>query len=224
MATNSEVVSLIQNTLKFTNRDERVSRRFILNSLRTTAKTLISQKMLDRTLYRETNLFSKINCFDFKKDEVIKCPIIEFKRCDILMKSIHKLPEPVFSRLGAAIYEITSVDDSFELKLATPSQYRRNKNRKYKIDGEVTIYLGSDGYLYIPDNEVYSVNVTLLTLETDKLEQCSSCSFDKCLSIWEQEFICPDKLLEAVVDKTIQKLSITRNIVQDETPNNVERK
>jgi len=223
MITNADIISNITNTLKLNNKDERLSKRYILSVLRSVTKFLISQKLLDRTLHREINLFSKIDCFDFNKSEVINCPLIEFRRCNVLMKSVNKLPNPIFSRLGASIYEITSLDGNIELILTSLPQYRKNKVRKYFSDKETYIYLDTDGYMYIPDKEIYSVSITLLTLETELLDECSSCKKEDCKSYLEKEFICPDKLLDVVVKETVQRIGIPRNIVQDENPNNVER-
>lgn len=223
MNTNEEVISVITNALKTNNKDERISKRFILRVLRSVSKMLLSQKSLDRTLYREVNLFSTIECFDFSEQEVIKCPLIEFRRCSTLMKSKKKLPEPIFSRLGASISSVTSIDGTQELTLVSIDQYRRNKKRKYFDSNEVYIYLDTDGYMYIPDKEIYSVNVTLLTIETDQLEECSSCKKESCKSIPEQLFICPDKLLDVVYKETLQRVGITKQIVEDQNPNNLER-
>lgn len=224
MVKNSEAVSLVINSLRLTNRDERISKRFILHTLRSVAKLLISQKMLDRTLQRETNIFSRIECFEFQKENLKKCNILEFRRCDILMKSVKKLPEPIFSRLGASIQDVVALDGNFNFTFVTIQQYQRNKKRKHSLNGEVYIYLGEDGHLYIPDYEIKSLDLALLTMETDKLEECSSCTSSNCKSGYDYNFICPDKLLNVVYTQVIQLLGGTfRAITPDENPNNVER-
>lgn len=223
MNTNADVISYITNALKINNKDERQSKRYIHSVLKNVAKFLISQKLLDRTLHRETNLFSKIECFDFKREDAIRCNLIDFRRCNVLMKSVHKLPQPVSSRLGDAIYEVTSLDDQEKLTLVTLQQYRRNKKRQTFSDKETYVYLDSDGYLWIPDKEIKSVNVTLLTLDTEDIDNCSSCKEKSCISMLEREFKCPDKLLDVVLKETLQRVGITRNITPDENPNNVEK-
>ena len=54
--TYSEAVSKITNSLKLLNKDERISRRYVLHVLKDISSNLISQKLLDRTLGREMNL------------------------------------------------------------------------------------------------------------------------------------------------------------------------
>lgn len=219
---NSEIVSKITNALKNNNRDDRISRRFILNLLKISAQQLISNKLLDRTISSEMNLYTDIHCYDFEKQDIVNCPMIEFRKCDILMKSKNPLPKLVFSRLGASIKEVVSLDGNFRFTFIDKSQYQRNKKRQTKLKGEVYIYLGSDNHLYIPDNEIQSVDLTVLTMYPEDVSECSSCAEDLCLNNWNNLFICPDKLLDVVLNQTLQILGVSRQIIEDKNPNNVE--
>jgi len=221
MTTYKEIVSKVINTLKLNNKDEHISRRFVLKVLQDTTSQLISQKWMDRTILNETNLYSYIPCFEFKKIDTKDCPSIEFRLCKTLMKSKKPLPKLIFSRLGASIKEIVSLDGNYKFILVDESQYRRNKKRQYQIKDEVYIYIGSDMHLYIPDHEIYSVDLNVLTLKTEEISKCSSCSDTKCKSNWDFEFKCPDKLLDTVFNQTLQVLGITRQIREDQNPNDV---
>lgn len=222
MATNREVVSKVINTLKLNNKDDRMSRRYILKLLRDTTTQLISQKWLDRTILSETNLYTTINCLEFKRIEVKECPSVEFRMCDILMKSKKPLPKLIFSRLGASIKQIVSLDSNFKFTLVDESQYRRNKKRQYKLKDEVYAYLGTDNHLYIPDQEIWSVDLTVLTAYTEDVEACSECSEkNKCRSYWDLEFIVSDKLLDVVFNQALRVLGLSRQIREDQNPNNV---
>lgn len=224
MMTNKEAVSKIINSFKLLNKDERISRRYVLRLLRDASKNLISQKLLDRTISEEQNLYSKIECFEFEKVEVVSCPIIEFRKCTTLMRSKRKLPELVFSRNGASIKEIVSVDDLTEVYLTTPDQYRRDRKRKYYHNEDTYLYVDSDNYAYIVDKEVYAVNITVLTIKTDEVAASSACSKDlDCKSGWEYDFIVPDKLQDTVFKEVLQILSnpfMARR--EDQNPNNVQ--
>mgnify|MGYP003497025536 FL=1 len=91
------------------------------------------------------------------------------------------------------------------------------------IKNEVYIYLGSDNHLYIPDREILTLDLTILTTDNIKAEDCSACSDKKpCRNNWEQEFKAPDKLLEAIKDIALQKLGISKSIVADSNPNGIE--
>ena len=221
--TNREIVDKAYNAYKFNNKDEAISRRFILKVFRDTAKWLISQKLLDRTLYKELNLYSTLSCFAFKKEDVVKCPIIEFRRCKTLMKSKKPLPELIFSRYGASIKNIVSLDGEYEFVLTTAEQYRRNQKRSVKSK-DIYIYLGEDNHLYIPDHEILMLDLTILTIKTDEVEECSECSDLDCeKSGWDFEFIIPYKLLDPLYKDVLQTLGVTRQILEDQNPNGQER-
>lgn len=222
--TNNEAVSKIINSFKLLNKDERISRRYVLRLLRDSAKNLISQKLLDRTISEEQNLYSKVDCFEFEKVEVVSCPIIEFRKCSVLMRSKKPLPELVFSRNGASIKEVVSVDDLTEIYLTTPDQYRRDRKRKYYHSTDTYLYIDTNNYAYIVDKEIYAVNITILTIKTDEIEEASACANNtNCKSGWGYEFIVPNKLQDTVFKEVIQILSnpyMARRA--DQNPNNVE--
>lgn len=220
--TNKEAVSKVVNQFRLANKDNHRSRRYILKVLQDIAATLISQKNLDRTLSSETNLYSEIPCFEFKKIESKSCLAIDFRLCDVLMKSKKPLPKLVFSRLGASIKEIVSLDGNYTFVFLEKGQYQRNKKRKHSIKGEVYIYLGSDMHLYIPDEEIYSLDLTIITLNTYDVDNCSSCKEKNCKSNWDYEFIVPDKLVTTMYQMAYQELGINRQIVEDQNPNNIE--
>jgi len=222
--TNLEFVSQISGILKSNNKDSKIPRRLILKVGQDSATFLIAQKLLDRTISQETNLYTTIPCFEFEQIDVKKCPSLEFRMCKTLMKSVKPLPKLVFSRLGASVRDIVSLDGNFTFSFVDEAQYRRNKNRQ-QLKNQVFVYLGTDNHLYIPDREIHSLDLTILTLDTTNIEDCSSClEKDGCKSNWDATFVVADKILEAVKDITIQRLSITRSIVPDDNPNGLEGK
>lgn len=223
--TNLEFVSQISTILKSNNKDNRIPKRTILSIGRDVTTFLVSQKLLDRTITQETSMYSLIECFEFEKIEVKKCSVVEFKMCSTLMKSIKPLPKLVFSRLGASIKNIISLDGSYSFTFVDENQYRRNKKRPNSLKNQVYIYLGSDNHLYIPDKEIFSLDLTVLTLYSTSINECSSCSennIENCKSAWDYNFLCPDKLIEAVKDMTLQRLMIYKQIQEDQNPNNIE--
>lgn len=214
--TNSEIVSRVKNQLKFLTKDDNINDRFILYTARNIATTYISQRLKDMSLYREYNLFEYIECVELEKVRPYYCNIFEFKSCEKLVKSKKKIPNLIYSRLGSSLKEVSSVDNKYTFKQSTLSQYRRNIKRKGFVKGENFYIL--DDYLYIPDVNVKKVNLLVLALDLYDLNQLSSCNED-CMSAWDYKFVCPDKLLEQVIRDTVQQLTITKQIREDENPN-----
>lgn len=220
--TYKELISKVTNLLKLNNKDDAISRRFILKLFKDSATSLISQKLLDRTITNETNLYIQIECFDFELVETKVCDNIEFRLCKVLMRSKKPLPKLIFSRLGASIKEITTIDGNYNFIFVDKGQYKRNKNRKYNLKDEVYIYLGTDNHLYIPDREIRTVDLTVLTSNPEDAAKCSSCAENSNLSIWDTVFNCPDKLQDVVFQQVIQQLGINRQIRDDQNPNNLQ--
>lgn len=218
MKTNGDFVARVTNGLKLLNKDEHISRRYILNIGTSKARTYSSQKLGDRTLYREDNLYTVIDCFEMKPDNIVECDIIEFKKCSILMKSKKPLPELLYSKYGPAVLYVTTLDGEIAFDYADPATIRNASKRQF---GSVTKYYTIVGNcLYIPNYEVEAVKVSVLTLDAHTALSDCGCKEQKCLSVWDAPFICPDKLYENVAQETINEVFSTfRRVVADENPN-----
>ena len=221
--TNIEFVSQISGILKSNNKDNKIPKRLILKVGQDAATFLIAQKLMDRTISSETNLYTTIPCFEFEQINSKNCPSIEFRLCKTLMKSKEPLPKLVFSRLGASIRDIVALDGDFTFTFVDETQYRRNKKRQHQLKNQVFVYLGTDNHLYIPDREILSLDLTVLTPDTIEAERVSQCNEKDCKkSNWQYEFIVPDKLISTVFSETIKLLAISKNIQSDQNPNGVE--
>lgn len=215
--TNSEFTSRVINGLNALSKDDRISRRYILHVGKQKSMFYISQKLNDRSLFREDNIYKTLDCFELERIEAVKCDIIEFRKCNSIMKSKKKLPKLIYSRYGSTLKEVTTVDEEKEFKPTTPSQYRRDKNR---VSGTDYInYYVKDGYLYLIDTEIEIVNLYLLTLDLDDIDNVSACSTPGCKSLWDYEFIVPDKLEELIIAETVKEVAMKKQIPADENPN-----
>lgn len=215
--TNAIVVSRILNGLNSLSKDDHKSKRYILNVARQKAEFYIAAKLNDRSLYKEDNLYTSLDCFKLKKIDVIKCDVIEFRTCSNVMKSVYKLPPLLYSKYGNSLKEVTNLDNTLDFKSTTPSEFRRDKNRQGKE--EFIRFYVKDGYLYLLDTAVQSVNLYLLTLETERISELSECTTDDCKSLWEYEFICPSKLIENVITETIKEIGGSKQVAADTNPN-----
>lgn len=215
---NSEIVSIVINQLKYTNKDEHISRRFVLRKLREVARNLISQKLRDKTLYREDPLESWIECLQMERIDSVKCDIIEFKTCKDVMVSKKELPEVIYSRYGAGLNKAYSIDGESEYDYITLRQYNLNKRRR--ATNNKNFYI-KDNRLYLPDSTVERVNIPIITLETEKIPELNSCGNEQdCRSVWEFDFVGSDRFLQQVIGIVIQELVQThRQIPEDENPN-----
>lgn len=226
--TKGEFVSRVINGLGALTRDQHISKRYILRIGENKAKFYISQKLNDKSLFKEQNLFKTIECFRLKEENRITCGIASFMRCDSLMKSKKKIPALVFSRLGSSIISITSIDGKTLFHPISPVSYEIMKSRKGASKFNRTYYYIQDGYLYLLDSEVQLVKITYIPYdesEVDEASDCDDCDDSKgndesggCKSAWDYTFSVPDKLSEQVIQETIQEVSMRIRIPMDEYP------
>ena len=222
---NKEIVSELTNILRLNNKDNRLPKRFLLKLLQDSATFLISQKWGERGLVSDTNLYTYVPCLEFERIDVKECPSVEFRLCNTLMKSKKPLPKLIFSRLGSSVRDINSLDGDYRFVFVDETQYRRNKKRQYKVKNEIYIYLGTDNHLYIPDEEILSIDLTVLTIDVIGARESSGCGEkNNCeTNNWDEKFICSDKLLEGVKDMALQRLGITKGIRPDINPDGLEQ-
>lgn len=218
---NSEFVSRVINGIRALNKDEHISKRYVLHIGRNKSRFLISQKLNDKSLFREDNLFETIRCFPMKKDDIVSCNIVAFRRCKSLMKSKHKIPELIYSKYGSSIIGVYSIDGGITFTPTTLTNYSLLKDRPNSKFISKYMYYIQDGYLYLPDSDIEAVDIVLITLENDVADEVSECNTEnQCKSLWDYDFKCPDKLLEVVIQETLQEvLGTFRKIVPDENPN-----
>lgn len=220
MATYGEVVSRIQNTLNSQNKDGYLPRRYILFTFKSKAEFIMSQKLYDKSLFREIGLFKQLNCVELTDKSNTVCGDVEFVRCDDIAISKKKLPKLLWSRYGPSIIEISTVNGDKVFSLISKKDYQIMSKRKgfEKFKGSYAI-LTSDNYLMIPNSELKLVNILVYTLDetSGDLSTCDSCQ--ECESYWDKEVSVSDKMLESVIGEVLKEVSMRVQIVPDTNPN-----
>lgn len=222
MITNNELASRIINNLRANTKDGHISKRFILNIANAKVRFLLAQKLDEMTLFREEGIISTIECFRMKEDDVKRCDIFEFRKCERVMKSCEKIPDGLFGKNGSGILNVTNVDGSKSYHYTSPRQYSNINNRKAFKRPNIQFYVIKDGYLYLPDSRNELVELSMFALKKWELDEKCDCSRkeDNCKSYLDYEFVCPDRFLDLVVRDTLQEVaSIYRTSIPDENGN-----
>ena len=219
---NGEMVSRVINGMNSIAKDTHISRRWILSILRSKSASYMAQKWVEGTLFDDESLFAHINCVEMIRIHSIDCCIAEFRMCSILMRSKHRIPGLIITRNGPAILSVTNADRSIYFTKINPRTYINTKKRKY-ADKEKYVYYYQDGYIWILDTHIELINVDAITLKKEEALKLSACAEEDkdlgCPNVWEDEFVCPDKLREYIVKETIQEVSLRMQIPRDENPN-----
>ena len=218
---NSEVISRVVNAVRGITKDEHISKRYVLNVLQTKARLSMLSRLATNELLKVDGLVSTIKCLKLTPIPKFKCDILEFKLCNSLMRSEKKLPEIMGGKHGLLILSVSSVNGEHTFTYTSPSKYKNDKNRSFSKFIKNGVFYVEDGYLYIPDSEVEAVNVTLIGLNKSELDELSECGEKTgCISVYDAEFICPDKLIDLVITDAINEiLTSWKRIPIDENPN-----
>lgn len=215
--TNKELVSQIMGQLKMLNKDDRISRRLVLGTALRYSTTLHSQKLLEGTLFKEENLFTKLTCIDMERVDPVRCGLAI--RCTTLMRSKEKLPKTVTSRFGHSVIMVTNITDTIKFdKIMYEGIVDKAPKRYADLQQASPEWFVFDDYLYIKDFEIEQVNTIVFSLQKDETDGSENGGVGTCTNHWDLTFVCSDKLLMSVIQYTIQELSVTRQIVQDNNP------
>lgn len=223
MTTNAQFVSKVFNDGKVLTKDGHISQRWVLDKGRTKARFLMAQKLDDKTLFKEDSLITNIDCFRMKRIKSKECDIVEFRVCEKIMKSCEEIPEGIFGKNGSSIFSVTNVDDSLAYRYVTPREFARRKKRRYK-NRNARFYTIKDNYLYIFNSLTELVNISMITTDPDSAEavsECGGCSAEElaCKSLWDQQFVCPDKHIDLVAREVRAEVLASLGIPADENPN-----
>lgn len=217
--TYNEVISRVQNTLNAVNKDMYIPKRYILAVLKSKAEFLVSQKFNDKSLFREMNIFSWVNCVEMKEMDTYMCGLVELEDCGTVMVTKVKLPELIWSRYGSSILMVTNITNSKKYQLISPLEFMNIKNRSNfeKFKGKYAI-IYPDNRIIIPDSTVKKINVLLYTLDESIINMgyCEEC--DNCNNYYDAEFNLPNKIGEAVIQEAIKEISLRMQIPKDELP------
>lgn len=216
--TRGEFVSSVINAIQAVNKDDRVSRRYVYHIANRMAKSLIALGIENKTLKNDRTVFTVINCFELEKIDTIKCPVVEFKTCKVLMKSVNKLPELISNKYGEVVDSVSTLDGEILFSYSNPKTYLRDRKRT-NSNLSSKFYI-QDGYLYIPNIDVEAVNIVVASLEVeseDTLSACSEC--DDCKSFWDYEFNIPDSLYLVLRQAVLAEMGFMKQVIPDENPN-----
>ena len=219
-ATNRQVISDIVNDMRALNLDDRVSKKFILSKLRNAAAQLIKREADSRRILAISDLWTEVQCVELCRAPLIDCCNTDIPNCKFVMKSKNPIPA-TYETLYKELLQIFNPFFAKEFKQITPQEYKDLLTREFQ-DKRIKYFWLSNGYLVIPDCLVESVVLRGVFVEPAKAKQLNSCesTTDKCVSILDQPFVCPEYLMKPVKDITLENIfNFYKRNVLDEEPN-----
>jgi hypothetical protein len=141
---------------------------------------------------------------------LVDCCDIDIPDCTKVMKSKKKIPE-TYETFYKELLEVHNSTYAKEFRQITPKEYKNIRLREFQ-DKRIKYFWLSNGYLIIPDSFVQTI--TLRGAFVNPAEA------DKCVSLLDQPFVCPDYLVTVVKQETLKDLyNFYKRVVTDESPN-----
>jgi hypothetical protein len=207
-----EFTSQVINTLNSTNLDDRYSREFLYWIGVNVASKIIKHEADSRKLFKNTSLFSKLECVEMESVSSVEC---DFNvPCSSIMKSVKKLPDAFLSNFGSLV-QIFNIMRDKEYKEITPSSFKNISNQKYKPRNTAYFWL-SNGYLYVPNSEVEVLIVQGMFSDVDAVNKFNG---DNCKSALDSPFPAPDYMISTIIDATINQASNRKKVNSDSDSN-----
>jgi hypothetical protein len=220
MPTNRQIISDITTDLRAYNLDDKISKRFILNKLRAYAKTFIKRDAETRRLMSLTDLWVDVSCVEMCEAPLVDCCNEDIPDCTMVMRSKHKIPE-TYETFYGELLEVHNPTYAKEFRQTTPKAYKNLVLREFR-DKRIKYYWLSNGYLIIPDSMVQTVSLRGVFENPAAARKLNSCltDDDKCFSLLDQPFVCPDYLESVIKQETLKDLfGFYKRVTTDENPN-----
>lgn len=219
--TNRQIISDILTDLRANNIDDKVSKRYILNKLRDFSALMIKRDAEMRRILGLSELWTDVPCVELCEAPLVECCNVDIPNCDTVMRSRKKIPK-MYQTMYKELIQVFNVKYAREFRQITPQEYKNIISREYQ-DRRIKYFWISNDYLVIPDAMIDVVNIRGVFLnpaDAKKLNSCEKQSDDKCPSLLDQQFVCPDYLLPVVKQEVLKDLfSFYKRNILDEAPN-----
>jgi hypothetical protein len=189
--TISDLISRVKISNKFISDDDFMSDRFIYNTLKTKASTLLRREINLRKLLTSDNVYQAYECVCLIPAPGAECDL----GCDIrrTKRKLPKIEEGLYSYFIQGVFNTSNSEELFPTTIRdfiNHGRLRIKTNRSY--------YTIRNGYLYVLNPDVECVN--MYAYFTEPLNP------DPCQSHYDLEFKFPEYLLDSLIETTNQTL------------------
>jgi hypothetical protein len=208
MITNGELIARVKSANKFISDDDLISDRFIYSLLKSKASVLIKREVNLKKLLHSDNLYQVYECVC-----LVEAPGAE---CDLgcpIRRTKNKLPqieEGLYSYFIQGVFNTSNSEELFPTTIRdfiNHSRLRIKSNRKY--------YTIRNGYLYVLDPDIESVN--MYAYFTESIEDPDG---SECLSMYDKQFKIVPYLLDPLIQLVNQDLINYHKLPVEQEDNN----
>lgn len=214
---NRQVIEALRVRLKEVSADTFYTNQFLYKTLIDQATWLIKREISAGRIYKSTNLFQTLRCQNVIEQSAIDscCPIKT--RCKMYRLEC-PLPDTWFDNDGPVIKTVTSIDNSTEFFVTTPTAFANKEKDPYQNKNLELYTFFSDGYFWFPKVNPHKVNI--LGFYQSDISHLNGCSpTTDCTPFLDREFFIPNWLMAECIVKAFQEIAPTIGIPSDSNIN-----
>lgn len=206
-------IESLREKLRERDADSNYSNQFLFNILVEHAKWLIKREISKGNIYKNTALFQTFRCVDVIESSTIdKCCPIKTK-CTIF-RTKNKLPDIWLEDAGPIIKGVTSVDNSSDFWVTTPTTWQNKRENPYQKMSKQMHSFYSDGYMWFPENNPHKVNINAFWV--DDVSTLNECEDNGCVRYLDTRFMIPDWLEAEMYAKALEQVAgVTKRLPED---------
>jgi hypothetical protein len=218
--TEAQFVSDVRVPVNANKRDMRISAQYIHSVAKDVTRSLIVKRP-SREFMRDTTIQTEIDCVEMERILSDKCDLVEFRKCEKVMRSKCKLPQVyVLNKTGPGIIDVRNINGTRDYDpIRNLADFALEQQREF--GSKAPKYYLSGGYLYVVGATPELVSVTALFADALEAKLFSSCStVTNCESALEQKIMIPGGYIDDVKTQVISIISgVKRAIPEDENSN-----
>lgn len=211
--TKRQAINDLRDELKKRDADNNYSNQFLYRELIKQAKWLIKRDINAGRIWKNTFFFQYLKCQNVIEVSPIDpcCPI---KTDCKIYRTECKIPDIWIDNDGPIIKGVTSVDNSTDFWLTTPTTWANKQDDPYQKMSSQMYSFYSDGYIWFPKDNPHRVNI--LGFWTDDVDSLNGCQEKECVRYLDTKFIIPDWLEAECFAKALNILAgVTERIQED---------
>jgi len=219
-----QIVSDLRSMIKQVSADSVLTDRMLASEMRSAAALLIRRDLLQRKLWNTPTIFSSIRCLRLCEVPLAEC--CSYKSpCTIRRSQCRISGIADLGTFGLAVQGVFTIDNRKRFKETTTARYENIL--RLNIPDKNSYYWLLDGYLYITDPDLEAINVVAYFENgirfTGENCTCGELFDDGCTNPLDEEFKCPQYLIENAKQMVYDKLGrLFKSSLSDPVSNEIE--
>lgn len=213
MSTKRQIINSLRDKLRERNADSNYTNQFLYQTLMEHAKWLIKREIVAGRIYRNTFFFQLLQCQNVIETTTVDpcCPVKT--NCKIYRTEC-KIPDVWIDNNGPVVKYISSVDNTTEFFITTPTTWQNKRNDPYQKMSDQMYTFFSDGYFWFPEHNPHKVN--LFGFWVEDISQLNGCAEKECVRFLDTPFFVPDWLEAEMMAKALEMLAgISKRLPED---------